>query len=231
METFFTILIIAVLVYYLLIHNKNKTQKRNYSTAPKRKSQSVKKDILKEDWIFNKEIDSPNIPEIINTYRKHISGYNFEKVKKSISVFKRIKNEINRSQSIIQLIEPMLELSKKDYLEDYEVDDLLFTVFTFLIEYYPIIGANGQLKNLEDLSKFFPESVIGDFDFKEAYLELKMRNEIITIIEKDGLLYQKDLVKIENFEKLNLQKYFMHRITELGVIKKEKKGKFVIFVI
>lgn len=114
----------------------------------------------------------------------------------------------------MQLSEPLLELVRLKYLEDYEIENFLSETYTFLIEYYPAIGASGQLKNIQDILNFFPTIPIFQKFLNDAFIEIKARKEILKKIKIDGFVYKKDLKEIESFNEVALKEYLINRLIQ-----------------
>jgi len=72
------ILIAGIFIYFWYSNNEtkgnNSEQRRN---SPKASSQKLPFKKPKADWVFQREIDQEGVPEIINTYRKFINGYDY----------------------------------------------------------------------------------------------------------------------------------------------------------
>jgi hypothetical protein len=232
---FILIILAALAIYFNFFYQKESKKQVKRETTRQPGKKSIKTNNAANNWIFQRQIDEPGVPPIINTYRKHLNGYTFKRLMKNFKNIETIEDEIQRNIAYLQFVEPIAELERNGMFDDYDeilfpsynMDHLYPNVLRFLNEYSPVIGANGQLKNLEDIGNFIPE--LSDAVEEQAYIELKARNEIISIIKKNGFIYRTDLFELESFKAVHLQEYLINRLISYGQIEKDKKGKFLIY--
>jgi hypothetical protein len=90
----------------------------------------------------------------------------------------------------------------------------------------------GQIKNLEELINFFPEYNFAKEYVKEAYLQIKAKDEILKIIREEEPILRKDLLpRLQYYPTLFNKEYFLNSLLSYKVIKERKKGKFVEYFI
>lgn len=230
------ILFIGAVVYFSFFYketkSKNSGQKSRSSYTRKLNSESVKPSF---DWVFKREIDQPGVPTVINNYRKVLNGYDYKKIVKSLKGIAQIKDDIQKNLAYLQFVEPLAELERNGNFEMNEdmphlfFDHFFLDLFNFLNAYYPAIGAQGQMKNLEDICKFIPE--LNGFEQSLAFGEIQLREEILQIIKKNGFIYNKDLTKNESFKDYSLGRNLIYRLIEYNIIEEGKEGRYVIYKI
>ena len=230
------ILFIGAFVYFNIFYketkSKNSGQKRRPTQTRRRNSEAK---IPGVDWIFKKEIDQPGVPTVINNYRKVLNGYDYKKIVRSLKGIVQIKNEVQRNLAYLQFVEPLAELERNGNFEMNEdmphlfFDHFFLELFNFLNAYYPAIGAQGQMRNLEDICKYIPE--VNGFEQSLAYGEIQLREDILQIIKKNGFIYNKDLNKDERFTNYSLGRNLIYRLIEYNIIEEGKEGRYVIYKI
>jgi len=224
------ILIGGIVIYFQFFYkepkSKNSGQKLRSANSKGQNSEAKKPEV---DWIFKREIDQPGVPTAINNYRKVLNGYDYKKIVRSLKGIAKIENEVQRNLGYLQLIEPLAELERNGNFEMNEdmphlfFEHFFFDLFNFLNGYYPAIGAQGQMKNLEDICRFIPE--LSGFELSLDDYKFKVRDEILKVIKNNGLIYQKDLKNIDNSNDV------MSSLVRYNVLEKGKEGKYVIYKI
>lgn len=230
------ILIAGIVIYFQFFYketkSKNSAQKNSSTQSSSQYSEGKKPGT---EWVFKREIDQPGVPTIINNYRKVLNGYDYKKIVRSLKGIAKIENEVQRNLGYLTYIEPLAELERKGCFEMFEdipnyfFDEYLHDVFTFFNEYYPAIGARGQLKNLEDVYNFIPE--LNGMGAGIDYAEFEAHDEILKTIKKNGIIYAKDMKMMESFNRVNLKEYLINRMLSYNVLEKGKEGKYVIYKI
>lgn len=230
----FIIIISAVLVYFLFFHQA--PQKGKHASSRRKKTNG--QNISETNWKFACKIDDPNIPPIINAYRKKLSGYDYNKLVKELKTISTIEDEAQRNMAYLQYLEPLAELERKGLFEMNEdmphffFEHFIFELFQYLCDYYPAIGATGQIKNLEEIFHYIPETKGFLVDGKlrnSVYSELKARNEIIDKIKGEGFIYKKNLKELESFEQVALKEYLINRLIQYNQIEPDRKGRYIIY--
>jgi hypothetical protein len=219
-------------IKFPLFHKKASSDSLEINTTkPSQNKTAV--NISLDSWRFKREIDQANVPTVINSYRKVINVYNYKMIVKALKKIEKIDNPIQRNIAYLRFIEPLAELNRLGYYDVNEdlptllFDPFIFDLFTFLSEYYPAIGARGQIKNLEDICNFIPE--LNGITNMIDYAELDAHDDIIKKINETGFIYAKDLQLIDSFNRVNLKEYLINRMLTNNIISKSKDGRLVIY--
>ena len=221
-------------VYFNFFYKKtksNNSRQQIRSTNSKRQNSEGKKPEV--DWVFKREIDQQGVPIAINSYRRVLNGCDYKMIVRNLKAIAKINDEVQRNLAYLAYIEPLAELERKGCFDmNEDMPNLFFEyffheIFTFLNEYYPVIGAKGQMENLEDICKYVPE--LKGYPGLIAYGELQLRDELLQIIKKNGFIYGKDLKKIERFNNYSLNRYLIFRLLKYNIIEKGKDGRLITY--
>ncbi len=109
------------------------------------------------EWVFNKDTEEENVPQIILNFRKEKNGLTAKELDE-IYWDIRIKNpnpDFMTCLHIINYVEPLVELYKTDELA-VNISYLIIALQT-LLEGYVVSGAKGQIENIEEIINYFPE--------------------------------------------------------------------------
>ncbi|WP_319499629.1 hypothetical protein [uncultured Draconibacterium sp.] len=218
------ILIIVGVVVVLYFYRQNKTAEKEKVEV------NVQTSRKGENWVFERELGHKGIPPIIETYRKHLIGMNKTQIEESLNVFLGIQDEIEKSQALMQLSEPLMELADLGFIGRSRVDMILINSLQYLLECYPVIGAEGQIRNVQDVYNFCINKDDEAIEFEKVWDELAARNELLDIIARDGKIYQKDLKALKCYNQVSLKENFMLRMLSYGILERKKEGKFVVYV-
>lgn len=228
------IIVVVIIVYFKYFYNK---PQKKASRQNMRSNTTLKKDFKptkpSPDWTFEREIDQPGVPHTINTYRKAINGYDYKKIVRHLKVISKLIDPIQKNLGYLQFIEPLVELEKNGQFEfnadmpNISLDYLLYDMFNCFNEVYPVIGARGQMENLNDICKFIPE--LNGWEKNIAFVELELRDRILKSINENGFIYSKDIDKIDGFSNYNLNKNLVYRLLNYGIIEISKEGRYNIY--
>lgn len=222
------ILFVGAVVYFNFIYKKTKSKnprQKNSSTQSGKQNSEGKKPGT--DWVFKREIDQPGVPTVINNYRKVLNGYDYKKIVRCLKGISQIKDEVQRNLGYLQFLEPLAELERNGCFEmNEDMPQLLFeefsyNLFNFLNQYYPAIGAKGQMKNFEDICKFIPE--LKGYEESLNFGSFNDRDDILKNLKGKGLIYQKDL------SQGNLNNDLISSLVRFDVIEKGKEGRYVTY--
>lgn len=225
------IAIIGAVIYFQFFHQEPKKKKSGARGSVKRQNnQNYKADIPGINWIFQREINEPGVPPIVNTYREKLNGKSFEYIiKMTYLATEKGENRVQNGHMIMQITEPLLELMRLGYLETHEVEGLLSVNYDFLIAHYPTYGLIGQLKNLQDMYNYLKGIPILEKSLLNAFLEIQVRKEMFKLIKKDGFILNEDLSKIESFNEIEFQESLISRLVRSNQIKEEKIGRSITY--
>jgi len=180
--------------------------------------------IKKRTKVFDLDPNDTGIPIILKAHRLANYGKTedklFELFLQSSSVGSRIGSNLYK----LQFLEPILT----GFMDDL-IGPLTLSIEMILTN-YSAAGVVGQIKNIEELLKYFPDYKVGIALIDEAYFQLDARNEILDILKNEGAQLKKDLLpRLKHYPNLRLPEYFFNCLIGNGSIKKGKKGRFVEF--